>query len=164
MAFSFSLRTVLCAVGRNGCPFVFLLLFRLIISLCLLSFVAFRAGPPPPAILRNKVGAQPIERDDFVYVPFLNCGVGHAADDAGVLALREGHAAGSFDGTETLRSVVAHASHDDAHGSEAELLGHRMKQNISRRPMATDRGPTGKDRNVSASHVANPQTTVAGTN
>src|SRR5713101_9426395 len=107
MAFSFSLRTVLRAVGRNVCPFAFLLLVRFFNFFCLVIPGGFLAVGAPSAIMRNKIGAQPIERNDFGYVPFLNRGVGHAADDTCVFTLREGHAARRFDGTEAFRSVVA---------------------------------------------------------
>src|ERR1700681_738340 len=124
MAFSFSRRPVLWALGRNGCFIEFLVLFLLILFGALESALA------------HETRAQGVERYNFVGIAVSDRGARHSADYAGVFALRHGHSAGGLDGPQAFRAVIAHPGHDYSDRREPEFLRDGMKQNVRGWPVA----------------------------
>src|SRR2546430_1325310 len=98
MAFSLSPPPPSRALGRNGGLVV---LFKLFVLLDFASGAAFRA------VVAHQVRAESIERNNLVRVSFEDCGARHAADDAGVFTLRNGHSARRLDRAEPLGPVKA---------------------------------------------------------
>src|SRR3989440_2260618 len=103
MAFSLSPPPPSRALGRNGGLVV---LFKLFVLLDSASGAAFRA------VVAHQVRAESIERNNLVRVSFEDCGARHAADDAGVFTLRNGHSARRLDRTEPLGPIISHAGQD----------------------------------------------------
>src|SRR6266704_1973802 len=96
MAFSLFPRPPSRTLGRNG---------GLVVLFEFSSGAAFRA------VIAHQVRAESIERNNLVRVAFEDCGARHAADDAGVFTLRNGHSACRLDRTEPLGPIISHAGH-----------------------------------------------------
>jgi len=90
------------------------------------------------AIVLNQVGGDTFQWNHFVGVALRNSSAGHAADYAGVFALRDGHATGSFERTEAFGAVFTHAGHQEADGGGAKLLSDGMKENVGRWAVTVD--------------------------
>src|SRR5713101_6579732 len=131
MAFSLSQSALSCAMGRNGCPIVFVFLFKFLRGIWLRPILTHQECP------------EPIERNNLVRIPFKDRRARHPADHAGVLTLCDGHAARGLDCTETLCAIVTHASHQHANGSESKLPSHGMQKNIGRWKMSIHGRPIG---------------------
>src|SRR6266571_4901896 len=121
MAFSLSQRAPSRAMGRNGCPIV------------LVFLVKFLRGTSFHPILIHQECPESIERNNLVRIPFKDRRARHPADHAGILTLRDGHAARGLDCTETLCAIV----------TESKLLSHGMKKNIGRWTMSIHGRPVG---------------------
>src|SRR5690348_18489363 len=106
-------------MGRNGCPFGFLVLVVLVVLFILVKFI--RAGAIAAVALKQEVG-QTVQWNHFVGITLRNGGAWHAAGDAGVFALRFSHFTCGFKCVQTFGSVLAVSRHEKAHGSEAKVL------------------------------------------
>src|SRR6266404_5832054 len=102
MAFSLSRRSLSRTLGWYGCLFDFFVLFVLF---------DFFGGAAFRAVIAYEVRAESIERNNLIRISFNNRRARHAAHDAGVFALGDGHSAGRLDCAETFGAVVAHAGH-----------------------------------------------------
>src|SRR4030088_1995106 len=104
MAFSFSHRTGLAAVGRNVCPIAFVVLFYFVFLFRLFRAIGFfgalSIGTAVVTAKTNQERAHRLERDNFIGIALHDRGAWHSADHAGVFALRDRHASGGFDGPE----------------------------------------------------------------
>src|SRR5260370_29176054 len=118
MAFSLSPRAFSRALGRNWGPFD---LFVLVVLFKLIRWISFRA------VIAHQVRGDSIEWNNLVGISFENCGARHAADDASIFALRDGHSAGRLDRAESFGAVIAHAGHQNSDRSEPKLLRDGMK-------------------------------------
>src|SRR6266705_3088212 len=154
MAFSLSQSALSRAMGRNGCPIVLVFLVFLF---------KFLRGILLRPILIHQECPEPIERNNLVRIPFKDGRARHPADHAGILTLRDGHAARGLDCTETLCAIVTHAGHQHANGSESKLLSHGMKKNIGRWTMSIHGRPVGQDDHVAAGHPAHHHVAVSRT-
>src|SRR5216683_7812389 len=124
MAFSLSRNSLSRTLGWYRCSFdlfVLVVLFKLLVLLDFVGSAALRA------VIAHQVRTESIERNNLVGKSFKNCRARHAADDAGILALRDGHSARSLDRAEPFRPVISHPGHKNADGSEPKLLRHGMK-------------------------------------
>src|SRR6266403_73907 len=164
MDFSLSLRASSRALGRNWNLFNFLVLVVLLnffrAAWCcgaLYCSVSFRA------VLVHQECGEPVEGNNLVRISLEDRCAWHSADDAGILALRDGHAARSFDRAETFRAVIAHAGHQNSNRGEPKFLRHRMEQDIGRWTMPIHRGPIGKYSHVSPRHAANHHMAISRT-
>src|SRR5579859_2104331 len=84
----------------TGMIFPVVLIGTIELFLALVMFVAF--GRAFTAEMRGEVRADRIERQNMIGVTFENRGARHSRHHAGVFALGDGDAAGSFDCAETL--------------------------------------------------------------
>src|SRR5258708_7191231 len=103
MAFSLSWLSLSRALGRNGDPFD---LFVLVVLFKLFRRISLRA------VIAHQERCDSIERNNPVGISFDNRGVRHAADDASIFALRDGHATGGLDRAEPFGAVISHAGHE----------------------------------------------------
>src|SRR6202040_4010943 len=100
MAFSFSPRTELAAVGRNVRRIAFLVLLNLFLAITFSTAIAVRSAVT--AAIAHQERAHGVERNNLIGVALYDCGARHSTDHAGVFALRHGHAPGGFDRPEAL--------------------------------------------------------------
>src|SRR5258708_872554 len=63
-------------------------------------------------------------------VPTFNGGFRHSEDDAGLLALRDGHAARRFDQSQAVSAVLPHAGHQNADGPLPKLFSNALKHHV----------------------------------
>src|SRR6267143_3024765 len=113
MAFSLSRHSLSRALGRNWGPFdlfVLVVLFKLIRGISLRTVIA------------HQVRGDSIEWNNLVGISFKDRGARHAADDASIFALRDGHSARGLDRTESFGAVISHAGHQNSDRSEPKLL------------------------------------------
>src|SRR5260370_25888493 len=124
MAFSLSRNSLSRTLGwyRHSFDlFVLVVLFKLLVLLDFVGGAAFRA------VIAHQVRTESIERNNLVGISFKDCRARHAADDAGILALRDGHSARSLPCSEPFPPVIAPAGHQNADISKPKLLRHGMK-------------------------------------
>src|SRR5258708_12088146 len=158
MSFSLSRHSLSRAPGRNGGPLVLVVLFKLLVLFDFVGGAAFRA------VIADQVRAESIEWNNLVRISFKNCRARHAADDAGIFALRDGHSPRRLDRTEPLCAIIPHARHQYPDGSEPKLLGHGMKQDIRGWTMSVDARPIGENGLVTARHPSTHHVPISRTN
>src|SRR6266851_4170271 len=132
MAFSLSRRPFSRALGWYGCPFDLFVLLH------------FFGGAAFHAVIAHEVGAESIERNNFVRVALDNRRARHSTHDAGVFALGDRHSASGLDCAESFGAVVAHPCHQNSHGSKRKLLRDGMKQYIGGGTMPIHRWTIGE--------------------
>src|SRR5713226_5782559 len=118
MAFSLSRHSLSRALGRNWGPFD---LFVLVVLFKLIRWISLRA------VIAHQERSDSIERNNLVGISFVNRGARHAANDASIFALRDGHATGRLDRAEPFGAVISHAGHQDSDRREPQLLRDGMK-------------------------------------
>src|SRR5207249_10622321 len=101
MAFSLSRRSFSRALGWYRCPCDLFVLVRLFVLLVFLGGAAFHA------VIVHQVRAESIERNNFVRITFNDRRARHPADDASVLALRDGYSAGGLSSSHTFRAIFS---------------------------------------------------------
>src|SRR5260370_22441376 len=104
MAFSLSRRPFSRALGWYGCPFD---LFVLVVLFKLFVLLHFFGGAAFHAVIAHEVGAESIERNNFVRVALDNRRARHSTHNAGVFALGDRHSASGLDCAESFGAVVA---------------------------------------------------------
>src|SRR5438309_406542 len=158
MAFSLFRRSRSPSLGRNGGPFVLVVLFKLLVLLGFVSGAAFRA------VIAHQVRAESFERNNLVRISLEDCGARHPTNDAGVFTLRDGHSARCLDCAEPRGPIIPHAGHQYAHGSETKLLGHRMEEHVRGWTMSVYGRPVGEHHHISPGHAANHHVAIPRTN
>src|SRR2546427_5147467 len=149
MAFSLSWHSLSRALGRNGGPFD---LFVLVVLIVLFEFIR---GISLRAVIAHQKRGDSIQWNNLVCISFKNRGARHAADDASIFALCDGHSTGCFDRAESFGAVISHARHQNSDHGETKLLSHGMKKNIRGWAMSIDGRPIGEHHHVAAWHAPN---------
>src|SRR5260370_40790276 len=93
-----------------------------------------------------------------------NRGPRHAADDASIFALRDGHSAGCPDRAESFGAVISHAGHQNSDRGEPKLLRHGMKKHIRGRTMPVDGRTVRQNYHVTARHAPNHDVAISRAN
>src|SRR5277367_2374567 len=136
--------------------------FVLVVLLVLVGLVRLFLGDAVRSALGNEKRREPIQGNNLGGVAFVDGGARHAANHAGLFTLRDGQAAGGFNGAQSFGAVFTHAGHDYADGQHAKFLGHGMEEHVRGRPVAVDRGSVGEYYDISASHAPYHHVAVTG--
>src|SRR5689334_5039995 len=107
--------------GRNLC-------FSGTGGLAVVGRIAPRAKFTILSTLREQSVGQHIEANHANGVTTFNRCLGHAVNHARLLVLRNGHAAGLLDETETMGSVLTHTGHEDCDRLLAEFFGNAFEK------------------------------------
>src|SRR5260370_34309494 len=106
MGFALSRESLSRALGRNWGPFDLFVLFKLVRGISLRTVIA------------HQVRGDSIGWNNLVGISFQDPAARHAADDASIFALRDGHSAGRLDRAESFRAVISHTGHQSHDHSE----------------------------------------------
>src|SRR3954467_11595860 len=86
--------------------------------------------------------------DDAAHISPLYRRLGHAIDDAGLLALRDSEPASVANGAHAIRSIVPHPGHDYGNRVRSILFRHAAEKHIRRGTMTLYRRIFSEDNNV----------------
>src|SRR3954465_505605 len=158
--------------NRSGCRS----LLRNSAEYCSIQFLLIATSPAQPAgylnfhrdagygrALRLQRVRHRIEWHHSDRMPTLDRRLWHPEHDARIFALRDRHAAGSFDGRHAFRTIFAHARHDHCERVASELLCDGTEQHIHRRTVSIHTVVVAQDDNVAHRHTLDLDVPVAGT-